>query len=78
MLIRGGQLMNRVFTPDYDPMWSPADYALAATLEARLQQKGIHAIERHQLILCAVVKKKWPETIYTSSIESRLKELLII
>lgn len=78
MLVRGGKMMHWIVKPEGDPVWSSEDWARAATLEARYAAKGVSESERRKLVQCAVFKKKWPETKFTTAIESQLKALSIM
>lgn len=76
-IIRGGKLHAWIVRPVADPMYSPADIGRAATLEARYLAAGVREEERRQLIPCAVLKAKWPETLFNTAIEARLAELSV-
>ena len=77
MYARGGRLIPWVLWPVADPVWSPEDWGRAATLDARFAALGAKEDERRQLVPCAVLRKKWPETRFPSHIEARLSELLM-
>ena len=75
MIVRGGKLIPWILRPPADPSWSSADWARAATLEARYAALGVREEERRRLVPCAVVKARWPETRFTVAIEERLASL---
>ena len=61
--------------PDPDATWNEEDWARAATLEARMQSRGISEIERQKLIPCAVWAKKFAGLTFSPEIMARLKDL---
>lgn len=75
MIIRGGKLHPWILKPVNDPLDSPADLARAATLEARFAALGVRESERRRLVPCAVLKARWPETVFSPEIEKRLLAL---
>jgi hypothetical protein len=75
MIARGGKLHPWIVKPPADPSWSPADWARAATLEARFAGLGVREEERRRLVPCAVLKARWPETRFVAAIEDRLEAL---
>jgi hypothetical protein len=76
MIARGGKLHPWIVRPPADPSWSPADWARAATFEARFTALGVREDERRRLVPCAVLKARWPETRFTAAIDERLVALL--
>ncbi len=74
-LCRGGKLIPWVLRPDDDPTWSAADWGRAATLEARFSALGVSEAERRRLVVSAVLKSKWPETVFSATVEKRLAAL---
>ena len=76
ILCRGGRLVPWVLRPDDDPTWSAADWGRAATLEARFSALGVSEAERRRLVPCAVLKSKWPETVFSPAVEKRLATLV--
>ena len=75
MIVRGGKLIPWILRPPADPSWSSADWARAATFEARYAALGVCEEERRRLVPCAVLKARWPETRFTAAIEDRLSVL---
>ena len=76
MLVRAGKLMPWVIRPEGDPTWTEADWARAATLEARFTVRGICEEERRQLVPCAVWKSKFPGLTYSPLVEYKLSQIL--
>jgi len=74
ILQRGGQL-RAVSVFATDPMWLPADYGRAVTLEARWSAMGVSAEERARLLPCAVWLAKFPGTLYSDEIMACLSDL---
>ena len=77
MIVRGGKLYPWILRPLADPSWSSADWARAATLEARFAALGVREEERRRLVPCAVLKARWPETRFATAIEDRLTALRV-
>jgi hypothetical protein len=75
ILCRGGKLIPWVIQPEGDSTWSDADWGRAATLEARWVSRGVSESERRKLLPCAVLKAKWPETVFSAAVERRLAAL---
>lgn len=75
MLQRGGSLVPWIVRPDEDPLWSPADWGTAQTLEAKWIARGVSEDERRRLIPCAVWLSKHPGLLYSESVMKRLQEL---
>ena len=76
MLCRGGKLSRWLLQPERDPLWSAADYARAATLEARWHAMGVSEDDRRRLLPCAIWIAKFPGTTYDPDTMARLKALL--
>lgn len=77
MIARGGKLHPWIVKPVGDPSWSAADWARAATLDARFAAAGLKEAERRQLVPCAIFKAKFPETTYAELVEKRLNTLKV-
>lgn len=75
MLQRGGILTPWIVRPDEDPLWSPAEWGTAATLEAKWNAKGVSEEERRRLIPCAVWLSKHPGLKYSEQVMKRLRDL---
>lgn len=59
--------------PDGDSSWNEVDYERAMTWEARLVSLGIAEAERKQLVLCAVMTRKFPGITYPEEIVKKLQ-----
>ncbi len=67
--------MNVFVKPERDPCWSAADMGRATVYEARWVSMGVSEEERRRLLPCAVLKAKWPQTVFNDTVMKRLEEL---
>jgi hypothetical protein len=77
MHIRGNVMIPYINRPDGDSSWNETDYERAMTWEARLVSLGVADVERKQLVLCAVMTRKFPGITYPEAIVKKLQEYSI-
>jgi len=73
MHIRGNIMSPYINRPDGDISWTDIDYERAMTWEARLSSLGVEETERKNLVLCAVMIRKFPGISYPEEILAKLR-----
>jgi hypothetical protein len=78
-VVRAGVLYTIQPPSHVDPIWTAADIARYATLQARCRSRntGIVPVDHERLLECAVWKRKFPGLKYTPVVESQLQQLVL-
>jgi hypothetical protein len=73
MYIRGNVIAPYIHRPDGDVSWTAADYVRAEIYEARYAAQNVPEAERKKYVLCAVMLRKFPGTVYPDEIMEWLR-----